>query len=100
MGARPWLLTAAEIQVFKRDGYFIRRGLLAPELTLRCRDALWESGHFPERFVRGDRSTYVGPYREDEPGGAGGHRSTARRDVLSNHEAFVQVPPVAKSLSS
>ena len=42
MAARPWLLTTAEIQVFKRDGYFIRRGLLDPELTLRCRDAMWE----------------------------------------------------------
>lgn len=93
MAARPWLLTTAEIQVFKRDGYFIRRGLLAPELTLRCRDAMWESGHFPERFVRGDRSTYIGPYWEGEPGVAGGHRSTARRDVLSDHEDFVELLP-------
>ena len=35
------LLTAREIAAFKRDGYFIRRGILSPELCAAARDRLW-----------------------------------------------------------
>lgn len=88
------LLSPSDIKTFKRDGYLIKRSLLAPELTERCRDLLWdeETAYFPPRFQRDDRSTYAGPYLEGEPG-AGGHRSTARRDILSDHAAFVDLLP-------
>lgn len=93
--ADDWLLTAAEIAAFKRDGWFIRRGLLAPELTQRCRDVLWDekTEYFPQRMRRDDRSTFIGPYQEGEPGAAGGHRSVARRDILGDHDAFVYLLP-------
>ena len=41
-------------------------------------------------MVRDDRSTYVGPFREDEEGFKG-YRWFPRRDVLADNEAFVSV---------
>ena len=41
-------------------------------------------------MVRNDRSTYVGPFREDEEG-FNGYRWFPRRDVLADNEAFVSV---------
>ena len=86
------LLSPGEIAKFKRDGYFIKRGLLEPSLCAACRDLLWTTPDaLPQRMVRGERATYRGPFREGEPGG--GYRCTPRRDVLSDHEAFVNLLP-------
>ena len=48
------LLSPGEIAKFKRDGYFIKRGLLDPSLCASCRDLLWTTPDaLPERMVRG-----------------------------------------------
>jgi hypothetical protein len=77
--------------VDRRDGWFLRRDIVDPAVCARCRDLIWETpGAHPDRMVRDDRSTYVGPFHEDEEG-FNGYRWFPRRDVLADNEAFVSV---------
>ena len=69
----------------------MRRDIVDPAICAQCRDLIWETpGAHPDRMVREDRSTYVGPFREDEEG-FNGYRWFPRRDVLADNEAFVSV---------
>jgi hypothetical protein len=88
-------LTPAEIAAFKRDGWFLRRDILDPELCARCRDLIWDTpGAHPPRMRREDRRTYVGPFRGgDDEEGFSGYRWFPRRDVLADDPAFVNVLP-------
>jgi hypothetical protein len=75
----------------RRDGWFLRRNIVDPAVCAQCRDLIWETpGAHPDRMVREDRSTYVGPFRKDEPGFSG-YRWFPARDVLADHDAFVSV---------
>ena len=58
-GEPTGLLTAREIAAFKRDGYFIRRGILSAELCAAARDRLWALNEF-----RSDSPTRLRKLRE------------------------------------
>ena len=63
-------LSAEELLSFKREGYLIRRGLLAPEHCAAARDALWAGNETPTVLRRDDPLSWVGPIDWDsEPGG-------------------------------
>ena len=62
---RAGLLTAREIAAFKRDGYFIRRGILSPELCAAARDRLWSLNE-TRQLDRADPQSWVGPLTGDD----------------------------------
>ena len=57
-------LTTEEIQVFKRQGYLIKRGILDPELMARARERKWAGA--PPRMKKDDPTTWIGPWRPEE----------------------------------
>ena len=57
-------LTTEEIQVFKRQGYLIKRGILDPELMARARERKWAGA--PPRMKKDDPTTWLGPWRPEE----------------------------------
>ena len=60
-------LTNDEIRFFKREGYLVKRGVLAPELMARARERKWAGA--PARMKRDDPTTWCGPFPPDEEQG-------------------------------
>jgi hypothetical protein len=65
MAATTTPLTEREIAAFKRDGFFIRRGILSPQLCAAARDRLWELNE-TRQLDRADPSSWLGPLTGDD----------------------------------
>ena len=77
-GEPTGLLTAREIAAFKRDGYFIRRGILSAELCAAARDRLWALNE-TQQLDRADPRTWVGPLKGDDLSAESKNARTAYR---------------------
>ena len=77
-GEPTGLLTAREIAAFKRDGYFIRRGILSAELCAAARDRLWALNE-TQQLDRADPRTRVGPLKGDDLSAESKNARTAYR---------------------
>ena len=55
-------LSKEEILFFKREGYVIKRGVLAPDLMARAREQLWAAA--PPPLDRNNPDTWIGPFSE------------------------------------
>ena len=58
------ILTEADIQFFKREGYLIKRGILDPDLCARARERLWDDP--PPSLKKDDPETWIGPIKPEE----------------------------------
>lgn len=71
-------LDAGELAAFKRDGFFIRRGIIPPELCAAARDRLWELNETTQ-LDRADPSSWVGPLTGGDLSGESSNARTAYR---------------------
>lgn len=96
-----WLLSKQQVAAFKRDGFFLARGILDPEVCLHCRDLMWAANEIPRLDRQGDMTGPITPEeaatvtKETGTDSASGYRWMTRN--LGGEDAFVNVLPQVSS---